>query len=695
MYLNSHPLLFSDQTLYLLIWNPRSATPVSTLEEYVMNIRSRSKSAPIMLVTTRSSEVDIREYERCLNEIAIRCKTEGISVRHFPVDSKTGDGIEELKASLIQYVMTEYSDFARVLVPNWYGDVESKLQEQALARRFSIEYEEFVSICSSCWPDSLSVRERVLERANTVLLLFHHWGLIYLLPKPYSMLNGQPTFLGDIVLNPQHLADIFRSIITASRNIHDTHKNLLRNGVLIHDQVGYLWPDYDPRLHMQFLSLFHDCELAYEIFDSKGDPIGESLVPSLLPEPLFSLHTLSELELRKTLFCRWEKRENSPLKVNNRMISRGYINITFDRLLPNFFPKLLVRLRHMSSPSLTDCSRIHCVIHLPERIRGQFVGWSLCCVIEDQKTSSLTVYPGGFSFDATCVAHETIRCLLDECFSGMMMKDVIFSADDALFSKEILINLLKADCLPPIPLQPFTYLFPGYRKVQEISSISFDDPLLTSLSYWFIIYRDSRGNEEKFELSRSFSFAVPIFRQNGLLLSRYPPIMWLAGKTETSIHLVALSPRLLPCDPWEIVWDCRISFSLHNIHQKSSSRLSRLLLDVVTLLLPDEQLPRWYDGNEEIQTVGLVDCSSVAGMIADLEHNYFDWERNYAGGITYYARRFRRSLNPDEAKTIIRSELDHTVDQIAQMQRSAMNSIHGILQNIKEYHEAKIVNDGI
>jgi internalin A len=58
VYLNTHTMLFSDKTLYLLVWNPRTATDKRVLESYLLNIRSRSKTARVMLVTTHATEME-------------------------------------------------------------------------------------------------------------------------------------------------------------------------------------------------------------------------------------------------------------------------------------------------------------------------------------------------------------------------------------------------------------------------------------------------------------------------------------------------------------------------------------------------------------------------------------------------------------------------------------------------------------
>jgi hypothetical protein len=119
--------------------------------------------------------------------------------------------------------------------------------------------------------------------------------------KPISLhLPGGVHDVGDIIiLNPQSLADVFRCVITCS------NEGMIRHGILLHNQMDYVWSEYEPRLHQGFLCLLHQCELAYEIFDSRDVLPVESLVPSLLPNLRYDL--LKEVEIRDQLLPRWNE----------------------------------------------------------------------------------------------------------------------------------------------------------------------------------------------------------------------------------------------------------------------------------------------------------------------------------------------------------------------------------------------------
>jgi internalin A len=136
MYLHTHPLIFSDKTIYLLVCDPRSTTHLRQLGSYLLNIRNSIKketadevpSAPIILVTTHSSEVDDRETRRLLLDDLV----EGDDVvSHHCIDSSTGEGINDLKQALRKYIVNDFCFHSQVRVPRWYLEVEANLKQQS------------------------------------------------------------------------------------------------------------------------------------------------------------------------------------------------------------------------------------------------------------------------------------------------------------------------------------------------------------------------------------------------------------------------------------------------------------------------------------------------------------------------------------------------------------------------------------
>jgi hypothetical protein len=619
VYLNSHAILFNDKTLYLLVWNPRVGTDLRVLESYVLNVRSRSQSAHIMLVTTHGSEVGEKAYQGLLQDLS---KYNYLS--HHNVDSCTGLGIAELKQGIVKFVSEDYAEHSRVLVPGWYPSLESKLKELSKSG-FSIEREEFKSLCVPLWrslkEDTALGKEdpdpnfdlEFSQAMKTVLTLFHHWGVIFVLKKfsssnELSLSVDEADECGDIVLNPQSLADVFKCVITCHVNSTgvEQNKELFEEGILNHNQLDSIWSGYESRLCPQFLELLHHSELCYEIFDSNGASTHRSLVPSLFPVS----HRMEETDLRAELFPFLAPSPRVEI-TKKTMISHGSVKISFDCLLPNFFPKLMVRLRHLSSPSPAHISRHHFVVRLPEWDREDKVArLSWVCVVEDLVSQSLLLYPGGYSFGATSICNGVVEELMRESFSGMCVKDVVFTAEDQIFSKKKLLSRFDQS-----PTHPTLSLDNGTQIL-----LTFLSPLLSMVdvvtdSTWALdgaanggsetppagpTYhgRHSRENDHsslhstlrtdlsqleksghvvhKFALGHTLIITIPIFRQH-LGVPHLPSILWLVGRSSPSTpssssssscdyYLYAVSPSLSPNLPWEIVPDSAICLTNPSSH---------------------------------------------------------------------------------------------------------------------------------
>ena len=599
VYLNSHAMLFADKTLYLLVWSPRAGTDSRVLEEYLLNIRSRAISAPespIILVTTRAREmkdIESGKWPEELSKYKYMC--------HHNIDSSDGQGISDLKDFITRFVTVDFADHSRVLVPGWYLALESKLKEFPKSKfsklkefpksKFSLSRTEFNSLCVAVWKPSGLGKENVaipaslddaefLQAAKTVLNIFHHWGVVFVLKASSDS--------GDVVLNPQDLADVFARVITCHADSTGAveKSELFKSGILRHDLIGSIWSGYEQRLHTQFLALLHDCELCFEIFDQQGTATNCSLVPALLPKA----NDLSETFIRHQLFSSHHPHGSS------NMVSEGLVKISFNCLLPNFFPKLIVRLRTLSSSAASNHSRHHLVVQYSEYDNvAHAVRSSLVCLVEDVPSKSLMLYPGGHSFAATGICSVIIRELLRESFAAMCVTDISFLADDRHLKMAKIKNMLSESCSPtitldnglqisllflrpwfenvtstivPPPPTPVTSTSTPVAAIEDAFSASPEDvSLLSVLQNCWSQFQASGEAADKFSLAQSVIQSIPVFR-NHLGLSRAPGILWLFGHPtppSCQLYLYAVSPSLIPGYPWEIVHQSEISLNLfHN-----------------------------------------------------------------------------------------------------------------------------------
>jgi hypothetical protein len=177
---------------------------------------------------------------------------------------------------------------------------------------------------------------RLNQAVKTVLRLFHHWGVVFVLKHSGSSSSSSAESdeeavgaCGDIVLNPQSLADVFKCVITCHTSTagDESRKELFRQGVLSHSLIESVWSGYEPRLCSQFLRLLHDSELCFELFDSQGNSTHRSLVPSLLPA--IAVRGDDETEIRKKLFAHSPSLCPSPSETTKRL-HHGYVELEFD-----------------------------------------------------------------------------------------------------------------------------------------------------------------------------------------------------------------------------------------------------------------------------------------------------------------------------------------------------------------------------
>jgi hypothetical protein len=301
------------------------------------------------------------------------------------------------------------------------------------------------------------------------------------------------------------------------------------------------------------------------------------------------------------------------------MITQGSVKISFDCLLPNFFPKLMIRLRHLSSPLPAHLSRNHFVVHLTELGGEEKVARSSwVCVVQDPQSRSLLLYPGGCSFSATSICNTVIRELLKKSFSGMTVTEITFSADDELFSKKKILSRFGHSNSPTLTLDSgavilLTFLSPLLGEldgntanhnstVTAASSEQDEDGMshdLTSTLHRELMKYEESPDGNMLDLGHALIQTIPHFRHHGLELPDTPSILWLVGQSSDSsssssqFYLFAVSPSVKPNLSWEIVLPSVIRLpispnfsSSHHATSVHDSASSRLLMRCLNYFLP-------------------------------------------------------------------------------------------------------------
>lgn len=676
IYLNTHPILFSDKTLYLLVWNPRSHTTVSMLEDYIFNIRSRDPLAPILFVTTHRAEVHDREVCRILVDLE-----KHNLIGHLSVDSCTGDGIQMLVERLIRLVTVDYLHFSRAIIPTWYLQLESALRERS-SSQFSMNREEFQALCRTSAPCTSN------STTTTLLFLLHHWGVVFVLPHPNSAATEENLSCGDIVLDPQRLADVFKAVISCHKITALPDCELHEMGVLNHALAPLIWSSYEPHLAPQFLALLHSSELSYEIYDSLGRSTHQSLVPALLPYS----RKLTEREIRERIGVH----EIATAGALCSLLKQGSVRISFDCLPSNFFPKLVVRLRHLSC--VPDISRSSFTIHLALwDSRAQAMVVSAACIVEDKNSNSLTVYPAGWSLDATAISFQTISFLMLSAFPGVKLEELLLVTPGRLFTRE---ELSESDSivlrdgsqvslrfLAPLLTSEAT-LSLGTRSAATtdetegdsvIRGLSEGDAMIVSKLKEKLSQFQTTGDIcDQLSLSRALLDAASLLRQVCFKLDAEPKILWLAAVTAATstdelpcCRLYAVSPSMSPCLPWEIVWETEViilpsSSPPMRAPNQAERSLSELYLSSLACLFPGQRLPHHSTSVAPVSWTGVVPCESEECVVAvrRMESQYFAAEGDIFGIPVLYSKdllarqRKREGVGEDQVREIMREEVE-------------------------------------
>ena len=110
VYSNTHAMFFDNRSVFVVLWNP-SASYVAVqcvdsallLEQYFQHVRNRAPDAPIVLVSTHADE--LYAVPRALVE-DLRHR-HGRIVAYHSIDSKSGFGVAELKAKLVEVALSQ------------------------------------------------------------------------------------------------------------------------------------------------------------------------------------------------------------------------------------------------------------------------------------------------------------------------------------------------------------------------------------------------------------------------------------------------------------------------------------------------------------------------------------------------------------------------------------------------------------
>eukprot|EP00597_Dinobryon_sp_UTEXLB2267_P016204 CAMPEP_0201094934 /NCGR_PEP_ID=MMETSP0812-20130820/3440_1 /ASSEMBLY_ACC=CAM_ASM_000668 /TAXON_ID=98059 /ORGANISM="Dinobryon sp., Strain UTEXLB2267" /LENGTH=985 /DNA_ID=CAMNT_0047347975 /DNA_START=29 /DNA_END=2986 /DNA_ORIENTATION=+ len=339
-YDHTHSLFFRSEALFLVLHNPRVDSNLHRLEDFFTMIEDKAANAQVIVVTTRASEATLDEGD-----------VESLRKRHpnivdiIAVDSKTNLGIVDLKKSMVDAALNKEKLPRTVTeVPINFAKLLDHLSTDISKNggSFSITFEDFVQLALT----KFSIGD---DSALIAKELFCFWGRLFELSN------------GDLVLNPQQLADVLACVFTKQptklASMGDIAKGIMwhRDSVLEaiwgnRDSKSSNYPknlwSFDSVVSSSkltsdlppFVNLFHQAELGYPLYGPNGTPLGATFIPALLPDkPIGFITSLSHVSAEE--LADYFKLQNS------NSVRHADMVLTFSKLRRDFVANLIVRLR--------------------------------------------------------------------------------------------------------------------------------------------------------------------------------------------------------------------------------------------------------------------------------------------------------------------------------------------------------------
>jgi hypothetical protein len=312
VYQQTHPVLFSDRAIYVVLYSLRTEVNMVDLHRHLMNVTIRCKEAPIILVGTHSDSMGgnpnlplpalrarypqvLDTYLTCCYlRLLSRCpySTLGLLLPCVQIINTTdlrlsstspaGEGI----ADFAQLVAATAMDMPHVnqRIPKSYVDLGTDLQSWA---RQLLEVGK----------PPVSTRSDVFSRAQESALLSRRLTDLGVIHRALDFLAGGGAVVlardgKTVILDPGWLADTLACAITADpARLSELPPALTQRGVLRYDAahgttLAAVWPDskgYMDSLRRTLLGSLHRFDLAYEVLDGVGGDVMYSLVPCMLP----------------------------------------------------------------------------------------------------------------------------------------------------------------------------------------------------------------------------------------------------------------------------------------------------------------------------------------------------------------------------------------------------------------------------
>eukprot|EP01105_Mastigella_eilhardi_P023812 TRINITY_DN606_c0_g1_i2.p1 TRINITY_DN606_c0_g1~~TRINITY_DN606_c0_g1_i2.p1 ORF type:complete len:1060 (-),score=203.79 TRINITY_DN606_c0_g1_i2:1386-4565(-) len=302
----THQFFLTSRALYLVVFDLEKPD-FHRIDYWLRQIQKTARQPPgppVILVGTRADKVTPDAACDLCASVLQRYRFVGKVVACVPVCTLEGGDLSELVELIYKTALTR-QQILRDKVPAFYIGIATALKKYQCAKKNTVSWVEFKELCK---------QHGVTEdaQAKQVALFLHEVGKILYFDSKYSSLSNL------VVVNPQFLADIMRTIITFHFNV--------KNGILLPETLALLWAQYEPQTREMITDLLVTFSVIHPI--TLPDAAHAFLVPCTLPvsEP-DGFHTL------------WP-----PLAPKRVQYERCY---TFHCLPVGIFGRFLVRVLHL------------------------------------------------------------------------------------------------------------------------------------------------------------------------------------------------------------------------------------------------------------------------------------------------------------------------------------------------------------
>ncbi len=255
VYHATHQFFLSKRSLFLLVWNTRTGFDQSNIYYWLDAITARAPDSPILIVAThtdqRAPDLPFADLQR--NYLKV--------LRHYPVNNKDGDGIDELKEAI--------------------RDVASDPERMPLMGR----------LCPASWLRSAGAVNKLSGPNTTPRQLHEVLKNNGVKADDFPFVTDWLHDLGDVlyfrddndlndivVLEPQWVSKQISRVLDSEKVFHE-------KGLLKREEMERVWADHEPHMQETLLRFMERFDLSYRTEPDRKN----SLVVEWLPyeEPNF------------------------------------------------------------------------------------------------------------------------------------------------------------------------------------------------------------------------------------------------------------------------------------------------------------------------------------------------------------------------------------------------------------------------